>query len=33
LTAIIEEAERYSITIHRVSQGSGAMLMTDEIQT
>lgn len=30
LAAIIEEAERYSITIHRVSQGSGVMLLTDD---
>ena len=33
LVAIIEDAHRYNITIHRVSQGSGVMLMTDaEIQ-
>jgi hypothetical protein len=30
LEAIIEEAERYQLTVHRVSQGSGVMLMTDE---
>ncbi len=30
LEAIVEEAERYHIIIHRVSQGSGVMLMTDE---
>jgi hypothetical protein len=30
LAAIIEEAKRYSLTIHRVSQGSGVMLLTDE---
>jgi len=30
LAAIIEEADRYDLTIHRVSQGSGVMLMTDE---
>src|SRR5436305_2086332 len=30
LEAIVEEAERYRLTIHRVSQGSGVMLMTDE---
>lgn len=29
LAAIIEESKRYDITIHRVSQGSGVMLMTD----
>jgi hypothetical protein len=29
LTAIIEEADRYQITIHRVSQGSGVMMLTD----
>jgi hypothetical protein len=28
--AIIEEAERYSLIIHRVSQGSGVMLLTDD---
>jgi Peptidase family U32 len=34
LAAIIEEAKRYSLTIHRVSQGSGVMLLTDdEIRT
>ena len=30
LKAVIEEAERYRLTIHRVSQGSGIMLMTDD---
>lgn len=30
LAAIIEEADRYGLTIHRVSQGSGVMLLTDE---
>jgi hypothetical protein len=30
LAAIIEEAKRYSLTIHRVSQGSGVMLLTDD---
>ena len=30
LAAIIEEADRYGIIIHRVSQGSGVMLMTDD---
>ena len=30
LAAMLEEAERYQITIHRVSQGSGVMLLTDE---
>lgn len=30
LAAIIEDAHRYNITIHRVSQGSGVMLMTDD---
>ena len=29
LAAIIEEADRYQITIHRVSQGSGVMMLTD----
>jgi hypothetical protein len=29
LAAIIEESKRYDVTIHRVSQGSGVMLMTD----
>jgi hypothetical protein len=33
LAAILEEARRLDVTIHRVSQGSGVMLMTDaEIQ-
>ncbi|MDQ3328553.1 MAG: hypothetical protein M3506_08540, partial [Chloroflexota bacterium] len=30
LAAIVEDAKRYNITIHRVSQGSGVMLMTDD---
>jgi hypothetical protein len=30
LAAIIEEAERYSLIVHRVSQGSGVMLLTDD---
>ena len=30
LAAIIDDAHRYNITIHRVSQGSGVMLMTDD---
>jgi hypothetical protein len=30
LQAIIEEADRYQLTIHRISQGSGVMLMTDD---
>jgi hypothetical protein len=30
LAAIIEEADRYGLTIHRVSQGSGVMLLTDD---
>jgi hypothetical protein len=30
LAAIIEEAKRFGVTIHRVSQGSGVMLMTDD---
>jgi hypothetical protein len=29
LAAALEEAERYSIPLHRVSQGSGIMLLTD----
>ena len=29
LTAVIEEAERREVPVHRVSQGSGIMLMTD----
>ena len=28
--AVIETAEEYGITIHRISQGSGVMLLTDE---
>jgi collagenase-like PrtC family protease len=30
LAAVLEEADRYQITIHRVSQGSGALLLTDD---
>ncbi len=30
LKAVIEEAQRYRLTIHRVSQGSGIMLLTDD---
>lgn len=30
LEAILEEADSYGLTIHRVSQGSGVMLMTDD---
>src|SRR5437764_647417 len=30
LAAIIEESKRFGVTIHRVSQGSGVMLMTDD---
>ncbi len=30
LKAVIEEADRYGLTIHRMSQGSGAMLLSDE---
>src|SRR5437867_10871314 len=30
LRAVIEEAQRYRLTIHRVSQGSGIMVLTDE---
>ncbi|MBO0780195.1 MAG: U32 family peptidase [Ktedonobacteraceae bacterium] len=30
LEAIIEEAQRYQLTVHRISQGSGVMLLTDE---
>ena len=29
LAAVLEEAEKYKLTIHRVSQGSGIMLLTD----
>ena len=29
LRAVVEEAERYGITVHRVSQGSGIQLLTD----
>lgn len=30
LRAVIEEADKYGVTIHRVSQGSGIQLLTDE---
>ncbi len=30
LRAVIEEARRYQLTIHRISQGSGIMLLTDD---
>lgn len=30
LKAVIEEAQRHGLTIHRISQGSGIMLQTDE---
>lgn len=30
LKAVFEEADKYGLTIHRVSQGSGIMLLTDE---
>ncbi|HLZ60943.1 MAG TPA: U32 family peptidase [Ktedonosporobacter sp.] len=30
LAAIIEETQRYALTVHRVSQGSGVMLLTDD---
>ena len=30
LKAVIEEARKYRLTIHRISQGSGIMLLTDE---
>jgi hypothetical protein len=30
LKAVIEEARKYRLTIHRVSQGSGIMLLTDD---
>ena len=30
LAAVIEEADRYGIAIHRISQGSGVMLLTDD---
>ena len=30
LQALVEEAERYEVTIHRVSQGSGVFMQTDE---
>ncbi|ADI26561.1 U32 family peptidase [Geobacillus sp. G4] len=30
LEAVLEEADRLGVTIHRVSQGSGIMLLTDE---
>jgi len=29
MAAVIESAQRYGVTIHRVSQGSGMMLLTD----
>ena len=30
LAAVLEEAERYGVTIHRVSQGSGIWMLTDD---
>src|SRR5205823_10881386 len=30
LRAVIEEAQRHRLTIHRISQGSGIMLLTDD---
>src|SRR5439155_7312847 len=30
LAAVLEEADRYGLTIHRVSQGSGTFLQTDD---
>src|SRR5215472_6614761 len=30
LRAVVEEAERYEVTIHRISQGSGVFMQTDE---
>jgi hypothetical protein len=30
LRAVMEDADRYGLTIHRVSQGSGVMLLTDD---
>src|SRR5690348_315093 len=30
LRAVVEAGERYGVPIHRVSQGSGIMLMTDD---
>lgn len=30
LKAVFEEADKYGLTVHRVSQGSGIMLLTDE---
>lgn len=30
LAALLEEADRYGVTIHRVSQGSGIMMLTDD---
>ena len=30
LKAVIEEASKYQLTIHRISQGSGIMLLTDD---
>lgn len=29
MRAVVEEADRYAVTIHRISQGSGIMLLTD----
>lgn len=29
MRAVLEEADRYGVTVHRVSQGSGIMLLTD----
>jgi Peptidase family U32 len=30
LKAVVEEAQKYRLTIHRISQGSGIMLLTDD---
>src|SRR5260370_4564309 len=30
LAAVLEEADRYQLTIHRVSQGSGVLMLTDD---
>lgn len=30
LSAVLEAAEQYKVTVHRVSQGSGIMMMTDD---
>lgn len=30
LSAVLEEAERQKVLVHRISQGSGIMLLTDE---